>query len=647
MSKYKRIVMLVSPLGLILLVIGISYSFFNYTKTGQANNLGTGQIYFNTTEGPTLNLTNLFPMTSEESSNANLDSISVVIEGNTTYSDGEEYEITLVDVTNTINGKQIPLNYMATYTPNTDKIIGTPSADYWNDREDKDANIYLLNATGEVKDGKQVLVGYVDNGDTGIEGTLTIKAYINADRIAISDTYYENATATPTPTAPNDEYGTTTEWVDDRVVLTETEWNSLTNTPISFKIRAESNEGIWVEPESTPDEFFGRGLIEKFKYNNDRLSSDIDDCVNYLTSEGLDNDVLSGESLLDFCSGTGTLNGDNINTWIEDNIFTYSEIEYLVDYNIIDSYLDSKIILSEYDVAGGLDVIIPSKMAVYEYNDNRSADDVENCKDYLYSMYNEPSMTSQIRDYCAGTATIGGKTINENLLRGSYSIEMVKELVKLNIAKLSSQEYPVVEIGPSYVYFAFRNKGITSVIIPNTVEKINYGAFSNNELTNVKLPSSLKTIDSYAFSGNNLESIIIPNGVELIESNAFRDNQITSVSIPNSVTTIGTDSFSYNNVSELSVDLSEIPNDFVTNIGITYLLTHVVLGDNVTSVGKNAFNNNNLVSIVVSDSLYNSLTYNCDGEHTDTIANNGVLIVNRSNTYSCPILAKYDGHHSM
>ena len=61
----------------------------------------------------------------------------------------EEFEISLVDVTNTINGKSIPINYIATYTPNTDKIIGSASADYWNDREDKDANIYLLNSTGE------------------------------------------------------------------------------------------------------------------------------------------------------------------------------------------------------------------------------------------------------------------------------------------------------------------------------------------------------------------------------------------------------------------------------------------------------------------------------------------------------------------
>lgn len=226
----KQMFIVISVFALVMVLGTVTYAFFNYTRTGTANNLGTGQIYFNTMEGPTLNLTNLFPMTSEEAGEANLDSITIVIEGNTTYSDGEEYEISLVDVNNTINGKKIPINYIATYAPNTGKVIGTPSNDYFNAREDKDANIYLLNATGKVEEGKQVLVGYVDNGATGIEGTLTIKVYIDADRIAITDTPDAN-----------------TEWQQGRTVFTTEEWNSFATTPISFKIRAESNEGIWVE----------------------------------------------------------------------------------------------------------------------------------------------------------------------------------------------------------------------------------------------------------------------------------------------------------------------------------------------------------------------------------------------------------------
>ena len=41
------------------------------------------------------------------------------------------------------------------------------------------------------------------------------------------------------------ENGTTEQWTNGRTVLTTAEWNSLASNPLSFKIKAESNEGIW------------------------------------------------------------------------------------------------------------------------------------------------------------------------------------------------------------------------------------------------------------------------------------------------------------------------------------------------------------------------------------------------------------------
>ena len=190
-------------------------------------------------------MTNIFPMKSTEASTAELDSVTVGIVGDTTYADGEEFEVTLVDVTNTINGKKIPINYIATYTAVSGKSVGEESDDYWNARNSKNADIYTLTETGSVEDGKQVLVGYIKNSASGIEGTLTIKAYVDADRIAISDTYDSANPGT-------DNMGTTSTWVNGRTVFTTTEWNSFqtSGTPISFKIKAESNEGIWVKKPS-------------------------------------------------------------------------------------------------------------------------------------------------------------------------------------------------------------------------------------------------------------------------------------------------------------------------------------------------------------------------------------------------------------
>ena len=313
---------LLSIIGIAILIIGlvgITYSFFNYTRTGSVNNMGTGRIYFNSTQNGTLNLTNIFPVKSSEVDASNLDAVTITIVGDTTYSDGEEYLISLTGLNNTVNGKTIPINYIATYEETTGKTIGTSRNDYWSKREDKDANIYRLVETGIVEEDKQVLVGFIKNDNTGISGTLTIKAYIDGDRIAISDTYPENEPGyllNPNMTqnelnncmsylntgiwngfsdyldnngesleefcngtgigdgssfqewldfnefAEEDlEYfvehniiiyrnysnGTSDDWVNGRTVLTTSEWNSLGTTPISFKIKAESNEGIWVD----------------------------------------------------------------------------------------------------------------------------------------------------------------------------------------------------------------------------------------------------------------------------------------------------------------------------------------------------------------------------------------------------------------
>ena len=229
---------------LLTIFVGVTYAFFNYTRTGAANTVRTGRIYFNTTEGTTLNLTNVFPMTSTEAANANLDSVTVGIVGDTTYADGEEFLISITGVNNTVNNKQVPISYIATYTAANGGSIGTSNENYNSARESKNANIYKLNATGSIFDGKQILVGYIKNGATGISGTLTIKAYIDSSEIAISDTY-NGPSATP-----NDNMGTTDEWVEGRTVFTTSEWNSLGTTPISFQIKAESQEGIWVAVEA-------------------------------------------------------------------------------------------------------------------------------------------------------------------------------------------------------------------------------------------------------------------------------------------------------------------------------------------------------------------------------------------------------------
>ena len=62
---------------------------------------------------------------------------------------------------------------------------------------------------------------------------------------------------------------------------------------------------------------------------------------------------------------------------------------------------------------------------------------------------------------------------------------------------------------------------LTSIVIPNTVEKISEKAFFNAGLTSVILPESLTTIGDYAFVGCPLTSLFVSKNVTEIGKNVF------------------------------------------------------------------------------------------------------------------------------
>jgi len=73
MSNNTSKQILLSVIGvaiLVVAVIGVSFAFFTYTRTGSKNNtIGAGTIDFKFTDGNAINLTNHFPISSEEGRN--------------------------------------------------------------------------------------------------------------------------------------------------------------------------------------------------------------------------------------------------------------------------------------------------------------------------------------------------------------------------------------------------------------------------------------------------------------------------------------------------------------------------------------------------------------------------------------------------
>ena len=299
MKNKKTMISIIGIAVLVIGLVGITYAFFNYTRTGSANVIKTGKITFNSEQtGNAINLTNMFPIdvTNGIPNDATkVGTVTIHVTGETTYDEGVEYLVSAVNVQNSVGNKNLPISIDVTYTNTSGETVGTADSSYFTNRSTTNASIYKILAEDTITNDGRILVGYIKSGSTGIDGNIVIRAYLDNSKIAVSDTYEprtvrtvkstgynstacENvltgeanastycATASSLQTAINnesltaaqisalvsaglvDEYtdGTTSNWVNGRTVFTTNEWNGLQQDGVSFQIKVEANEGIWV-----------------------------------------------------------------------------------------------------------------------------------------------------------------------------------------------------------------------------------------------------------------------------------------------------------------------------------------------------------------------------------------------------------------
>jgi hypothetical protein len=92
---------------------------------------------------------------------------------------------------------------------------------------------------------------------------------------------------------------------------------------------------------------------------------------------------------------------------------------------------------------------------------------------------------------------------------------------------------------------AFLTSSITSVVIPNTVIRIEPSAFDQSNLSSITFESEsqLNYIGWFAFYGTAITQLTLPNSLQTIDFNAFKSTQLNSLTIPDSIVSLGEDVF--------------------------------------------------------------------------------------------------------
>lgn len=163
--------------------------------------------------------------------------------------------------------------------------------------------------------------------------------------------------------------------------------------------------------------------------------------------------------------------------------------------------------------------------------------------------------------------------------------------------------YPVTEI----FSYAFYNKGIKKLTLPDTLEYIGKSAFESytsfKYITEVNFGKGLKGIDSAAFLNSDLTSVVLPDGVTVLSDSVFNGSSLESITAKG---VVKIEDYAFNRCrllekAEFSDDLNFIgeyafhENEKLTDIGVS--------GENVKELGKYAFYGSQLETFVLGKGL--------------------------------------------
>ena len=185
-------------------------------------------------------------------------------------------------------------------------------------------------------------------------------------------------------------------------------------------------------------------------------------------------------------------------------------------------------------------------------------------------------------------------------------------------------KYTVAEGVQEINKYAFFNKGITELVLPDSVTKLGEESFCQCEklksvtfgsglreigescfdncekLSSVKFNEGLRIIGERSFAGCDLDKIDLKEGLEKIDDKAFNSNNIKSVKLPSTLKYLS--GFGINELKEVDVPASveTLGDDCFSECGY---LKKITLHKGLKKIGWNAFYDTDLKSINIPSSV--------------------------------------------
>lgn len=171
----------------------------------------------------------------------------------------------------------------------------------------------------------------------------------------------------------------------------------------------------------------------------------------------------------------------------------------------------------------------------------------------------------------------------------------------------------------------WKNKGVTNVVVENSIKDIGTYAFKGIASENsVKIPSGVTEIKPYSFFNCEISEIIIPETVTVIQDRSFLWSSMQKVDIPNSVQEIGSMAFRATG------------------------LVDVVIPDSVLTIGDGAFSYcTSLQSLTVGENTILGNIFDYSGENHRVTDITNLKIYCTGDTKKCDENLKNAGYENL